>query len=209
MSVTLHHRGRQEPQSKIVNTADQWGDTWMTPQRGQGVQWQTTQPNTPAPITLTITDPEDAKWLAQATSSGLDPASVITACRQRQQNYSRSQATNDQVPQAPKISSSLLPSGLVACNECAHVSATFELADKHQKDVHPEPAWTLPPFWNTGNRQKNDMVPASTIEKPPNTLPSKLVACNKCSHLSATFETADIHQIEAHPGLANEPDRRN
>ena len=113
-----HHRWRQDPQSKIVNTTDQREDTRTVP------------------ITLTITDPEDAKWLKQATSSGLDPAQVISACRLRQQNYSRSQAANDPVPQAPKISSSLLPSGLVACNECAHVSATFELADRHQKDTH-------------------------------------------------------------------------
>ena len=140
-TFTSGNKGRQDPQSKIVNTADQWGDTWMapqTPQRGQGIQWPTTQPNTPAPVTLTITDPEDAKWLAQAASSGLDPTSVITACRQRQQHYSRSQATNDHTPQTPQVSSSLspLPSGLVACNECAHVSATFELADRHQKEAH-------------------------------------------------------------------------
>ena len=245
-SFGLHPTRGRDSLSKIVNAIKQREDTRS------------------APMTLTITDPEDARWLMQASNSGIDPAQVISVCRLRQQNHSRSKAANDPIPQTPKIpssrlpsglmicnecthvsatfeladrhqkethpgkqnysqsqaaddlvpeiprvSASLLPSGLVACNECAHISPTFELSDKHQKDAHPEPAWTLPPFWNTGNRQINDMVSAPTIEKSPITLPSKLVACNKCSHLSATFETADIHQIEAHPGLANEPDRRN
>ena len=53
-------------------------------------------------MTITITDPEDQKWLAQAT---------------------------------PRVSS-LLPSGLVACYECAHVSATFEQSDDHYNANH-------------------------------------------------------------------------
>lgn len=128
------NRGRQDSQVKMVNTAGPWGETWPSPQEGQGAQWQTPNPN--APMTLTITDPEDAKWLKQAASSGVDPAQVITLFRQKQQNHSRSQAANDPMPQTQKIAASLLPSGLVACNECAHVSATFELYDRHQKETH-------------------------------------------------------------------------
>ena len=129
------YRGRQDSQPKTVNTADPWGDTYSSPQGGQGAQWKA--PNPSAPVTLTITDPEDTKWLSQAVSSGIDPAQVISMCRQRQQNLSRSQAANDPIPPTPKISASLLPSGLVACNECAHVSATFELSDRHLKETHP------------------------------------------------------------------------
>ena len=115
----LHPRGRQDPQSNMVNATNRCVDTHSTP------------------VTLTITDPEDAKWLKQAVSSGIDPAQVISMCRQKQQNLSRSQAANDPIPPTPKISASLLPSGLVACNECAHVSATFELSDRHLKETHP------------------------------------------------------------------------
>ena len=133
----LGNRGRQDLQQKITNAADQWGDPWatqQTPQRSQGMQWPTTQPNAPTPMNITITDPEDIKWLQHATSSGISPAQVIAVCRQRQELNSRNQANPEQ---APKISSSLLPTGLVACNDCGHVAATFEQSDRHQQEAHP------------------------------------------------------------------------
>ena len=101
----------------------------------QGPQWPTNN-NQLAPMTIVITDPEDQKWLAQATSSGYDPASVITTCRQRQQQHSRSMVpVENNPPTTPRVSS-LLSSGLVACNECAHVSATFEQSDDHCEANH-------------------------------------------------------------------------
>ena len=114
---------------------------WMipkTPQEKLGIQGPATHLKTPTPITLTITDPEDAKWLTQATNSGLDPATIITACRQRQQYHNQPQANSDQSPQTPRRISYLLPSGLVACNECTHVSANFKASDKHQNEAHPK-----------------------------------------------------------------------
>ena len=114
---------------------------WMipkTPQEKLGIQGPSTHPKAPTPMMLTITDPEDAKWLTQATNSGLDPATIITACRQRQQYHNRPQANSDQSPQTPRRISYLLPSGLVACNECTHVSANFKASDKHQNEAHPK-----------------------------------------------------------------------
>ena len=145
-NIPSGNQARKEIQSKIASLADQWGDQWIQPHvplpRRQGPQWPAAMNNSPAPMTVTVTDPEDQKWLAQATSSGLDPASVITSCRQRQQQFSRSQNTEDNnripthTPQTPQKVSSILPSGLVACHECAHVSATFELADAHYQANH-------------------------------------------------------------------------
>ena len=131
------NRGRQDLQPKIANAADQWGDPWVTqqtPQRGQGMQWPTTQPNAPTPMNITITDPEDMKWLQHATSSGINPAQVITMCRKQQHQHSQNQTNPEQTP---RISSSLLPTGLVACNDCGYVASTFELADRHQQEAHP------------------------------------------------------------------------
>ena len=128
---------RKEAANQLSNAADLYGNPWLGIPANQapGAQWanNNTQPNT---ITITITDPEDQKWLAQAASSGFDPASVITSCRQRQQQHSRSSTptTNAPLP-APKVSS-VLPSGLVACNECAHVSATLLQSDDHYDEHH-------------------------------------------------------------------------
>ena len=128
---------RKEAANHLSNAADQYGNPWLGIPANQapGAQWanNNTQPNT---ITITITDPEDQKWLAQAASSGFDPASVITSCRQRQQQHSRSSTPNTNAPlPAPKVSS-VLPSGLVACNECAHVSATLIQSDDHYDEQH-------------------------------------------------------------------------
>ena len=127
----------KEAQNQLSNAADQYGNPWSgTPaNQAQGPQWANNniQPNS---ITITITDPEDQKWLAQTASSGFDPASVITTCRQRQQQHSRSSApSNNSSQPAPKVSS-VLPSGLVACNECAHLSATLEQSDDHYDANH-------------------------------------------------------------------------
>ena len=82
---------RRDAQAKIVNAADQWGNPWIgTPKlnpQNQGPQ-RPTHNNQPAPMTIVVIDPEDQRWLAQATSSGCDPASVITTCRKRQQQHS-------------------------------------------------------------------------------------------------------------------------
>ena len=128
---------RKEAQLQISNAADQWGNPWSGALsiQTQGPQWPTNN-NQSAPMTITITDPEDQKWLAQATSSGCDPASVITTCRQRQQQHSRSSLPIENNQQTTPRVSSLLPSGLVACNECAHISATFEQSDDHYDTNH-------------------------------------------------------------------------
>ena len=131
------NRGRQDPQPKIANAADQWGDPWgtqPTTQGGQGTQWQTTQPNSQTPMPLTVTNPENMKWLRQASNSGVDADQMISTFRQMQHHNERLQANSEQTP---KISSSLLPSGLVACNDCGQTSATFELADMHTQTAHP------------------------------------------------------------------------
>ena len=128
---------RKEAGNQLSNAADQYGNPWLgTPaNQAQGTQWTNNNPQ-PNTITITITDPEDQKWLAQAASSGFDPASVITSCRQRQQQHSRSSAPPNNVPlPAPKVSS-VLPSGLVACNECAHISATLQQSDDHYEESH-------------------------------------------------------------------------
>ena len=130
------NRGRQDPQQKIANAADQWGDPWgaqSTPQGNQGVQWQTSQPQTQAPMTLTVSDPENVKWLRQATKAGTDQDQIVAALRHMQQSGGQNQ-TNPEQP--PKVSSSLLPSGLVACNDCGFTASTFELADRHQQESH-------------------------------------------------------------------------
>ena len=91
---------RKEAQNQLSNAADLYGNPWSgaPATQAQGPQWANNN-NQPTAITITISDPEDQRWLAQATSSGCDPASVITACRQRQQQYSRSSAPADNVPQ--------------------------------------------------------------------------------------------------------------
>ena len=128
---------RNEAANQLSNAADQYGNPWLGIPANQapGAQWanNNTQPNT---ITITITDPEDQKWLAQAASSGFDPASVITSCRQRQQQHSRSSTPITNAPLlAPKVSS-VLPSGLVACKECAHVSGSLEQSGDHYDEHH-------------------------------------------------------------------------
>ena len=130
------NRGRQDPQQKIANAADQWGDPWgaqSTPQGNQGVQWQTSQPQTQAPMTLTVSDPENVKWLRQATKAGTDQDQIVAALRHMQQSGGQNQTHPEQ---PPKVSSSLLPSGLVACNDCGFTASTFELADRHQQESH-------------------------------------------------------------------------
>ena len=131
---------RKQAQAEMASALDQWGNPWTgapPPPNPQppGPQWPT-HTNQPAPMTITITDPEDQRWLAQATSSGCDPASVITTCRQRQQQHSRATPAIENTPPTNPRVSSLLPSGLVACNECAHISATFEQSDDHYDANH-------------------------------------------------------------------------
>ena len=43
------------------------------------------QPNSQAPMPITVTDPKNVKWLRRATSSGVDPDQVISTFRQMQQ----------------------------------------------------------------------------------------------------------------------------
>ena len=75
-----------------------------------GSKWPTTQSNTPASITITITDPEDTKWLAQATSSGLDPASLVTTLRHTTQPDKPT--PSDQRPDTPNTSSIVKPTAI-------------------------------------------------------------------------------------------------
>jgi hypothetical protein len=128
---------RKEALMQVSNAADQWGNPYagLPTSQPQGPQWPTNN-NQPMPMTVVITDPEDQKWLQQATSSGCDPASVITQFRQRQQQHSRSlPPVENNIRPHPTVSS-ILPSGLVACNECAQVSATLEQSDNHYIAEH-------------------------------------------------------------------------
>ena len=60
---------RKEAQSRIVAAADQWNNplpTTPTPTpQGQMTQWAG-HGNTPTPMTVIVTNPEDQKWLTQA-----------------------------------------------------------------------------------------------------------------------------------------------
>ena len=139
-TISSNNQARKEAQARMVAAADQWDSRapMPPPQPHQMAQW-TGQNTTPAPMIVTITNPEDQRWLSQVTSSGCDPASVITAGRQRQQQHSRAQSPrppNNTIPQnAPKVSS-LLPSGMVACNECGDVSATIQQTLDHYNTTH-------------------------------------------------------------------------
>ena len=141
-TMSSNNQARREAQAKLVAATDQWNNRAPTPPpqapQNQIAQWNGYD-NAPFPMTVVVTNPEDQCWLPQATSSGCDPKSVITACRQRQQQHSRTQSPMPQsntIPQnTPKVSS-LLPSGMVACNECGHVSATFEQLEDRYNAVH-------------------------------------------------------------------------
>ena len=65
--------------------------------------------------------------------------SVITAGRKRQQQQTQTQAPrspNNAIMQNGTRVSSLLPSGMVACNECGDVYATFAQSLDHYNNTH-------------------------------------------------------------------------
>ena len=101
------------------------------------------------------------------------------------------------LPRLPKGSdnnnyhSLVLPSGLVVCVECEHVTSSFEMADRHQKESH------------SGQTTHLQTLGAASL------MPSGLVACNECGETANTFELIERHQQEAHHRLANEPDYHN
>ena len=68
-----------------------------------------------------------------------------------------------------------VPSGLVVCNECAHVSASFESADRHQRGHTPQMPQISP-----------SLLPQSLLSCC-STLPSGYLACNECGYVSTSF----------------------
>ena len=68
-SLPSGNQMRKEAQSRIVAAADQWNNplpTTPTPTpQGQMTQWAG-HGNTPTPMTVIVTNPEDQKWLTQA-----------------------------------------------------------------------------------------------------------------------------------------------
>ena len=181
--------------------------TWITQKstpEDQQIQRPTTQPNAPAPITFTITNPEDAEWVTQMRSSGIDPATVITTYRQ-QQHLNRAQTR--QVPSpfipSPYSNCNTPPSRRGVCNGYGHTSPDLPPIEGHQKGPLPR----LPK--GSDNNNYHSLV-----------LPSGLVVCVECEHVTSSFEMADRHQKESHSGqnafeqethhrLANEPDHHN
>ena len=140
--MSSNNQARKEAQARMVAATDQWNPRAPTPppqiQTHQMAQWQG-QNNTPAPMIVTITNPEDQQWLTQVTSLGCDPASVITAGRKRQQQQNQAQpprSPNNTILQNTPRVSSLLPSGMVACNECGDVYATFAQSLDHYNATH-------------------------------------------------------------------------
>ena len=91
----------------------------------------------------------------------------------------------------------VLPSGLVVCIECEHVASSFEMADRHQKEIH------------SGQDNHNQTTHVQTPRTLSNILPSGPVNCNDCGRTFSSLERAVRHQQEAHPRLANGPDRHN
>ena len=188
--------------------------TWITqkPTSGhQQIQWSTEQPNVPTPVTLTVTNPEDAKWMAQMRNSGSDPATVITACRQNQQHLNQSQPINNYIsqcnetsanfesvdrhggakklqipptliPQSSHSNDGVPPSGHWACNEYSHIATGLPTAERHQKGAHHKPPD------EPDNNNYHSYV-----------LPSGIVVCIECQYLTTSFEAADRHQKEKHP----------
>ena len=139
-TMSSNNQTRREAQARSVAAADHWNShpPAQHPPTNQMAQW-TGQVNPPSPMIVTITDPEDQRWLSQVTSSGCDPASVITAGRQRHQQHSQAQSPrppSNTVPQQAQKVSSLLPLGKVACNECGDVLATFQQVLDHYTAEH-------------------------------------------------------------------------
>ena len=163
--------------------------TWITQKstpEDQQVQRPTIQPDAPAPITFTITNPEDARWVAQMRSSGLDPAMVITTYRQNQQHLDRTQTPQIPTPfisRSPYSNCNTPPSEYGACNECGHTSPGLPPINGHQKGaLHRLPD-------GPDNNNYHSLV-----------LPSGLVVCIECEHITSSFEMADRHQKETHSG---------
>ena len=143
-TMASNNQFRREAQAKSVAAADQWNPRAPTPphqnQNHQITQWQG-QNGASAPMIITVTNPEDQQWLSQVTSSGCDPASVITSGRKRQQQQTQAQSQATMSPTHTAIQnghrvSSLLPSGMVACNECGETYATLAQTSDHYYNVH-------------------------------------------------------------------------
>ena len=186
-----------------------WITQRYTPEEQQ-TQWSTTQPNNPTQVTLTITDPEDVKWMAQMRNSGSDPATVITTCRQNQQHLNQSRPVNNYISQCNENSANFesadrhegvqthqIPPTLIpqssyskdnipplrhgACNECSHIVTGLPKAEDHQRGAHHKPPD------EPDNNNYHSFV-----------LPSGIVVCIECEYLTTSFEAADRHQKEKH-----------
>ena len=141
--MSSNNQARRDAQAKLVAAADQWNSRAPTPppqnQNQQITQWQG-QNGASAPMIITVTNQEDQQWLSQVTSSGCDPASVITSGRKRQQHtQTQNQAIRSPshitTQNGPRVAS-LLPSGMVACNECGDVYTTWAQTADHYNSVH-------------------------------------------------------------------------
>ena len=162
------------------------------------------------PVTLTITDPEDANWMAQIRNSGSDPAAGITTCRKNQQYLNRSRPVNNcaspcneasanfgstdrhggaktrqipptLIPRSLHPNDNVPPSGHWACNECSHTATGLPMDERHQKETHRK----LPD--GPDNNNYHSLV-----------LPSGIVVCIECEYLTTSFEAADRHQEAKH-----------
>ena len=119
-------------------------------------------------------------------NSGVDPAMVITTCRQNQQHLNRAQTPQvppPPIPQSPHTNGNTPPSEHGACNECGHTSPGIPPINGHQKGaLHRLPD-------GPDNNNYHSLV-----------LPSGLVVCIECEHVTSSFEMADRHQKETHSG---------
>ena len=109
----------------------------------------------------------------------------------------------------------ILPSGILVCTECEYLTTSVEAADRHQEEKHPYRDQTshVQPPKGAYNLQPSGSMTCNDYEHTTTTsaslLPSGFVACNNCGQVFPSFESIDKHFQEAHPKLANKPERRN
>jgi hypothetical protein len=109
-------------------------------------QWNDFLNPTPQRLTQFAIDNENQQWLANVTSAGYNPNTIVTTARQAHQNrqYQAHQHSRPaSIMSTSSVASTLLPSGLFGCNECGVVSATTGLADAHASTAHSSSALAL------------------------------------------------------------------
>ena len=102
-------------------------------------QWNDFLNATPPLMSQFAIDIENQQWLGKVASAGCDPNSILTTARQAHQtrHYQTQQPNRPaSVASTSSTGSTMLPSGLVACNECWVISSNMELAEAHTSSVH-------------------------------------------------------------------------